>query len=163
MGMLAVGQERVVLSKAERVILVYVDESKESRKVVEAAAQIAKEEGASVALVTVIKRRSRIPDDFVRFVETERFTDPPLYLYYNYLGESVMAPYKEILERAGVPYEVYVEVGDVRERVEALARTLRPYRVVISMGSVKTRSPLLSLLLKPLPAINVDCPITIIP
>jgi hypothetical protein len=74
-----------------------------------------------------------------------------------------MAPYKEILERAGVPYEVYVEVGDVRERVEALARTLRPYRVVISMGSVKTRSPLLSLLLKPLPAINVDCPITIIP
>jgi len=161
MKVLTISEEGKVTGREGRWILVYLDGSEESRKVIEAAAQIAKEDGLSLALLTVLKRNLRIPDDFRKYVESEKFVDPAGYLYYRFVGESMLAPYKDILHEQGVPYEIFVEMGDKKERIESLARTLRPHKIVMSLNGMKTRSPLQ--FFRRAATLNVKCPITIIP
>ncbi len=159
--MLTISEEGKVTGREGRWILVYLDGSEDSRKVVEAAAQIAKEEGCILALVTVVRRNHRIPDDFRKYVESERLVDPPQYVYYRLVGEGVLAPYRDILQEQGVPYEIFVEVGDKRERIESLAKTLRPHKIIMSLNGMKGRSPLH--FFRRAATLDVDCPVTIIP
>ncbi|MEM0445463.1 MAG: universal stress protein [Nitrososphaerota archaeon] len=144
-------------------ILVYISGSKEDERLIDAAGEMAIESGASLVIMTVVKRVKRLPDEFIRFVGSERFSDPPEYLYHRYVGEAVIAPFTKRLQAMGVPYEVQIEVGDKKERIEAVAKAVKPYRIVIGMKDFKDWGFSLFNALGIQRPLNVDCPVTIIP
>ncbi len=161
--MLALEQERGLKTGSSRKILVYVDGSGKDVKVLEAAAKMAIADGAELVLMTVLKKINRVPDEFIRFVNSERFTDPPHYLYYQYLGKAVLEPYVEMLRNMGVPYGVQIEFGDKKERIEAVAKAIKPYRVVMSVNGGVRRQFFGLPLFRAGEGLRLDCPITLIP
>ncbi|MCS7145585.1 MAG: universal stress protein [Nitrososphaerota archaeon] len=161
--MLATEQEKALQIRNSRRILVYVDGSNEDQKVIDAASKMAMEEGAELVIMTTVKRVRYIPDDFIRFVNSERIVDPPQFLYYKYVGEALLAPYTEMLKAMGVPFQVQIEVGDKRERIEAVAKSLKPYRLVLSLRDLRDRGFSATRLLRAEKTLDLECPITLIP
>ncbi|MEM0481521.1 MAG: universal stress protein [Nitrososphaerota archaeon] len=161
--MLAIEQGKGLTTASNRKILVYVDGAGKDVNVLEAAAKMAIEDGAELVVMTVLKKVNRVPDEFIKFVNSERFTDPPHYLYYQYLGRAVLEPYVERLRTMNVSYEVQIEFGDKKERIEAVAKAIKPYRVVMSVnGGIRKRFFGLPLLGAG-KGLRLDCPITLIP
>ncbi|GBC70632.1 hypothetical protein HRbin02_00400 [Candidatus Calditenuaceae archaeon HR02] len=161
--MLAVEQEKGLKTASSRKILVYVDGNGKDVKALEAAAKMAIEEGAELVVMTVLKKVNRVPYEFIKFVNSERFTDPPHYLYYQYLGRAVLEPYVEMLRTMGVPYELQIEFGDKKERIEAVAKTIKPYKVVMSVNGGIRRQFFGLPLFRAEEGLRLDCPITLIP
>jgi nucleotide-binding universal stress UspA family protein len=161
--MLALEQEKGLTTASNRKILVYVDGTGKDVKVLEAAAKMAIEEGAELVIMTVLKKVNRVPDEFIKFVNSERFTDPPQYLYYQYLGRAVLEPYVAVLRNMNVPYEVQIEFGDKKERIEAVAKSIKPYRVVMSVNGGTRRQFFGLPLFRAEGGLKLDCPITLIP
>lgn len=163
MRMLAIEQEKGVKTENSRKILVYVDGTGKDVKALEAAAKMAIEDGAELVVMTVLKKVNSIPDEFIKFVKMERFNDPPHYLYYQYVGRAILEPYIERLRSMGVPYELQIEFGDKKERIEAVAKTIKPYRVVMSVNGGIRRQFLGLPLFRSEEVLRLDCPITLIP
>lgn len=161
--MQSITQERTQETVNTGKILVYIKGSEDDEKLIESAGEMALEEGSILVIMTAVKRINRIPDEFIKFVNAERFTDPPHYLYYKYVGEAILAPHVKRLQELGVPYEVWVEIGDEKERIEAVAKSLKPYRIVVSMKDFKGWGHLLTWPFSIQRNLKVDCPITIIP
>lgn len=161
--MLAIEQLKELETRHNKRILVFVNGSSEDHRVVDAAAKMAIDEGAEIVIMTVVPKVKRLPDEFIRFVHLERFPEPPHYIYYRYVAESILAPYLQRLESLGVPYEVRIEIGDRRERIEAVARALKPYRMVLSLKD--WRDGIFSTLpfFGAFRSLNLGCPVTLIP
>jgi len=162
--MLSIEGREVVETGGGSKVLVYVDGSRDYSRAVEEAARIAAEKDGEVVLVTVLRRARRIPEDFMRYVALERLPDPPHYIYYRMVGESVLAPYVERLRSLGVSVETIIEVGDKGERIEAVAKSLKPSKLVLTYDDLKSmRSftiPLLGLGVRR--SFNPGCPTTLI-
>ncbi|MEM1534460.1 MAG: universal stress protein [Nitrososphaerota archaeon] len=163
MEMLATEQEKGIMATNSRKILVYLNGSEVDSRVLESAAKMAIEEGAELVIMTVLKRVKSIPDEFIRFVNSERFVDPPHYLYYKYVGEAILAPHLERLRALGVPYEVQIEIGDRNERIEAVARSVKPYRLVLPLNGWRRKLFPGLPFLKASNNLKLDYPITLIP
>ncbi len=113
-------------------ILVAIDGSAHSYKVVDEAIALAKEIGAKIILMHVIPR-IEVPTEFLEFMKTERIEVSPEYLYSTKVGEEILQRFGERVAASGVEYDTIVEVGDVAERVIAIAEARKPRYIVIGL------------------------------
>ncbi|MDJ0269152.1 MAG: universal stress protein [Aigarchaeota archaeon] len=91
-------------------ILMAIDGSPHSYKVVDEAVALAKEIGAKIILVHVIPR-IEVPTEFLEFMKTERIEVSPEYLYSTKVVEEILQRFGERVAGSGVEYDTIVEVG----------------------------------------------------
>jgi nucleotide-binding universal stress UspA family protein len=107
-------------------ILVPVDDSREARRAVEQAAELARRFDAGLALMTVIAT-SLVPRDALEPDQLARVEAS-----FRRAGEAVLAQLRPVAEAAGVPVETKIVEGVPAD--EIVAEAARGYQFVV-MGS----------------------------
>ena len=112
-------------------ILVPIDGSEHSEKVVSFAADIAKARDGDITLMHVIPHMP-VPNEFAHYVQIENINTPPSALYEESLGREVLEHFEVKLRDRGIKSVVTrVETGHVASTVIETAREISADIVVI--------------------------------
>jgi len=148
--------------KAKQEILVVINDSEESKKVFEAAVQMAKEVDGKIVLAALMDKKLKPPFEFNRYVINEKINADPDYVYKVMYAEQLLRPFEETLRREGIEYEKVIELENSMKRIASLANNISPARIVIGIEELRkvTRGILRS---QKRIMENLPCPLTIIP
>lgn len=128
-------------------LLVAIDGSRHSERIVNYAANLAKKISANVALLYV-SPATGIPEDFKQYAHAENLSESN---YYDAVGAQVLAKYNGVLKDAGVDCETVTETGNAAENILIVSKDrksdmiivglqgLHGLEKVISLGSVSRR------------------------
>jgi nucleotide-binding universal stress UspA family protein len=94
-------------------ILVAVDGSKHSEKIVDYSSKLAKKLSSSIILIYV----SPYPDLVNQYMEIGGRAPAPRAVQYVQKAEDVTSKLAEKIEEASIPYEVFLETGDPAEMI----------------------------------------------
>lgn len=128
-------------------ILVAVDGSKDSEKIVSYSCEMAKKLSSKIILIYV----SKVPDLVGEYVEIGGMNPTPSAAQSVLRAEEVTSSLQEKIDAAGIPYEVLLESGDPAETIVRKAaekhvdmivvglRRLRGVDKIRSLGSVSRK------------------------
>lgn len=111
-------------------ILVAVDGSKYSFKVVDVACEIAKSLSAGILLVSVIHLPEEPPEGVEEYEKVEQYPDA----YADYLkdlSEQVTSKFTDVIKKAGVPVRVLTPSGHPSEVILQVAESEKTRLIVI--------------------------------
>jgi nucleotide-binding universal stress UspA family protein len=121
-------------------ILVAIDGSKHSERIVHYAADLAKKISAGVALLYVTPEEP-IPEGFKEYAKTENMSESD---YYDAVGTKVLEKYWGVLTDAGVECETVTEAGNAAENILIVAKDLKSDIIIVGLqglhGLAKIRS-----------------------
>ena len=144
-------------------VLVAVDGSERSDRIVDYASDFAKRTSLPILLVYVVKKLEEEPEGVREFEKVEKFQDA----YANYfqgIGDAVTTRLGERIAKQEVPYRVLIEFGNPAERILALSKSENSKFIVVglrglhgvalmrSLGSVARRV-----------VENAECPVLVVP
>ncbi|MBI3023705.1 MAG: universal stress protein [Thaumarchaeota archaeon] len=112
-------------------ILVAVDGSKHSEKIVDYAIDLAKTMSAKIALIYVMPELS-IPEDYKKYAEEEKISRPES-SYLRSVAERILADLGERIRRKGVEYEEAYTVGYPAEAILHAVERRRVDLVVVGV------------------------------
>jgi len=165
MKMAVLGVTKEIEEQAEKTkqdILVIINDSEESKRVFEAAIQMAKEAGGKIILTAVIDEKVKPPFEFYRYVLNEKINADPSYVYKMMYAEQLLRPFEEILRREGISYDKVVELENSMKRIASLANNISPARIVIGIEGLRRATKGIFRSQKRFME-NLPCPLTIIP
>jgi len=117
-------------------ILVAIDGSEHSSKVVEEAIKLAKETKAKIALMHVVPRVTP-PEEFVQYVKAEHVDADPVAHYWERIGEEILTRYGRRIASAGIEHEEVLKVGDASDRILDVVKARKPSYVVIGIVGLR--------------------------
>ncbi len=150
------------VEKTKQAILVVINDSEESRKVFEAAVQMAKEADGKIILAAVVDEGVKPPFEFNNYVLTEKINADPNYVYKTMFAEQLLMPFEETLRREGIEYDKVIELENSMKRIAALANNICPAKIVIGVEELRKATKGLFRSQKKYLE-NLPCPLTIIP
>ncbi len=118
-----------MLSKMASELLVAIDGSKHSEKIVKYASSLAKRLKASVVL-TYISPKSEVPEDYREFARNENIEELE---YFHEIGEAILEKYSSILKLEGITHETLADFGNPAERIVLLAETRNAELIIVGM------------------------------
>jgi nucleotide-binding universal stress UspA family protein len=113
-------------------ILVAIDGSEHSGKVVEAAVKLAKETHNKILLMHVVPRVIP-PEEFFIYVEKEKVDVDPVNKYWEHIGEEILDRFGRQIVSSGIEHEEILKLGDASGRIIDVVRTRKPAYVVIGL------------------------------
>ncbi len=113
-------------------ILVAVDGSKHSSKVVETACELAKKFSTGILLVTVIQVPPEEPSGLQEFEKVEQYPDA-FSDYLRDLSEKITNKYIEIIKNTGIPVRAATPSGHPAEAILQVADTEKPIMIVVGL------------------------------
>lgn len=119
------------MSRLMKEILVAVDGSKHSEKIVDYAIDLAKTMPAKIALIYVMPELS-IPEDYKKYAEEEKISRPES-SYLRLVAERILADLGERIRRKGVEYEEVYTVGYPAEAILHAVERRRVDLVVVGV------------------------------
>lgn len=144
-------------------ILIAVDGSKKSEKVVETGCNLAKSLSAQLVLVCVGKPLEQPPDGIVDFARSERFPDAYA-LYLQQLGTKITDEMRKCVEKRGMKCKIVNRTGNPANEILNLAKERKVQLIVVgltglhgiervrALGSVARRV-----------VENANCPVVVVP
>jgi nucleotide-binding universal stress UspA family protein len=144
-------------------ILVAIDGSGHSDKVVDFATNLAKNSGSSVRLLYVVKKLAEKPEGVREFEHAENFHDAYAE-YLQDLGNSVTSKLGARIKESGVEFETLVEVGNPAEIITDTARADKAKYIVVGLKGLHGVARLRSLGSIARRVIeNAHCPVFVVP
>jgi nucleotide-binding universal stress UspA family protein len=144
-------------------ILVAVDGSKHSFKVVEKGCEQAKASSSSILLVYVMKELVEEPEGIVSYEKSEGYPDA-FSDYLQQLGDQITGKLAEKVKEVGIPLRVVTPSGNVAEQILSIANLDKVKMIVIGVkglhGLAKIRS-LGSVTRRVVE--NSECPVLVVP
>jgi nucleotide-binding universal stress UspA family protein len=144
-------------------ILVAVDGSAHSKKVVDFSSDVAKKLSASVTLVYVVKNLPEESPEIVEYERAENFPDA----YAEYLrgiGNSVVGKIAKQFEERGVACRPLVEYGNPAERILEVALAGKSEMIIVGLRGLHGAGRLRSLGSVARRIIeNAPCPVIVVP
>jgi len=125
-------------------ILVPVDGSKQSDKAIEFASHLSREGRAEVTLVHVV-RPTKIPDEIVRYIETEWIKETPDMVYSRLVADKILGKASAKAEEMGIKHvDSKILHGDPAEEIISYAK-LRHFDLIVlgGRGLGGSRGPML--------------------
>jgi len=113
-------------------ILVAIDGSEHSGKVVEEAVKLAKETHAKILLMHVVPRVIP-PEEFFSYVEKERVDVDPVNKYWEHIGEEILDRFGRQIAPSGVQHEEILKLGDASGRILDVVKARKPTYVVVGL------------------------------
>jgi nucleotide-binding universal stress UspA family protein len=113
-------------------VLVAVDGSPHSHKVVEAGVKLAKGLGAKILLVHVV-HKLEAPEEFAQYVKAERLNVDPDFYYRRLVGEAILDKLAGEVADAGVGVEKILEFGDPADKILEVADARKPAYIVVGI------------------------------
>jgi nucleotide-binding universal stress UspA family protein len=150
------------VEKTKQAILVVISDSEESRKVFDAAVQMAKESDGKIILTAMIDEDIKPPFEFKNYVLNEKINADPNYVYKTMFAEQLLRPFEETLRREGIEYDKVIELENSMKRIAALANNICPARIVIGIEELRKATRGVFRGQKKYME-NLPCPLTIIP
>ena len=144
-------------------IIVAVDGSKHSEKVVDVACKVAKELSASIILVHILRAMPEEPEGVKAFEQTEHYEDA----YKDYLqrlGEAVITKLGERIQSQGVPYTELTENGNTFERILETAKDENAFMIILGLhghhyvGRIRSLGSVSRTVIE-----NSTCPVLVVP
>jgi nucleotide-binding universal stress UspA family protein len=121
-------------------ILVAIDGSKHSEKIVNYAAGLAKKISARIALLYVVPDYG-IPEDYKEYAKVENLSDSD---YYYTVGTQMLEKYRNAFLTQGVECEIVTEAGNAAENILIVADDTKSDMIVVGLqglhGLAKVRS-----------------------
>ena len=144
-------------------IVVAIDGSKHSEKVVDVSCQLAGELGSSIILCYITRRMPEEPEGVRAFEESEHYEEA----YSNYLqevGKAVTTKLAERMEKQNIPYATMAEFGDPVKRILEIARLQDAKMIVLGLHGKHNIGLLRSLGSVARRVIeNAECPVLVVP
>ncbi|MFZ0448937.1 MAG: universal stress protein [Desulfatiglandaceae bacterium] len=123
-------------------ILVPVDGSQDAFNAIRFAANAARQSGAEVHLLHVVKK-ARIPEELGEYIRVEQIKEPPLEVYINLMGNHIMAGAQTEAKEHGVkPVETAILLGDPADVIVEYAKACHVNMIVMGsqgLGNVSGR------------------------
>jgi nucleotide-binding universal stress UspA family protein len=144
-------------------ILVAIDGSKHSEKVVDAACEVAKQLSSSIILVHILRGMPDEPEGVKAFEETEHYREA----YTDYLeevGRAVTAKFGDRIQSKGVSYTAITEVGNPVERILETAKLEKSTLIVLGLhghhyvGRIRSLGSVSRAVIE-----NATCPVLVVP
>lgn len=121
-------------------ILVAIDGSKHSERIVNYAAGLAKKISASIALLYVTPTYG-IPESYKEYAKAENLSDSD---YYDAVGAQVLQKYRSTFLDQGVECEIVTEAGNAAENILIVADDMKSDMIIVGLqglhGLAKVRS-----------------------
>ena len=144
-------------------ILVAVDGSRYSDKIVQAAIDMAKKTSSVVILTYVIKAPAEEPDGVKEFERVENFRDAYA-AYLQDLGNDLLSKIRSKFDEAKIPCETLIETGNPAERILEIVKTEKPTLVVLGLRGLHGVARIRSLGSVARRVIeNSECPVLVVP
>jgi nucleotide-binding universal stress UspA family protein len=144
-------------------LIVAVDGSKHSEKVVDVACQVAKDLSASILLVHILRGMPEEPEGVKAFEEAEHYREA----YTDYLKEvakDVMEKLGARIDSQGVSYMALTEFGNPVEKILDAARVQESPIIVVGLhgrhyvGRIRTLGSVARTVME-----NATCPVLVVP
>ena len=144
-------------------IIVAVDGSKHSEKVVDVACNVAKELTSSIVLVHVLRSMPEEPEGVKAFEQTEHYEEA----YKDYLqrlGEVVTTKLGNKIQSQGVSYTELTEIGNPVERILETAKDENALMIVMGLhghhnvGRIRSLGSVSRTVIE-----NSTCPVLVVP
>ncbi len=117
-------------------ILVAVDGSPHSHKVLETGVKLAKSLGAKIFLVHVV-HKLETPEEFNQYVKTERLDVDPEFYYRRLVGETILEKLGAKVLQEGVQLEKVLEFGDPADKILEVAEAKKPAYIVVGIVGLR--------------------------
>ncbi|MGA2874496.1 MAG: universal stress protein [Nitrososphaerales archaeon] len=144
-------------------IVVAVDGSKHSEKVVDVSCQIAKELNSSIVLIYIIRKIPEEPEGVKAFEESEHYKEA-FSLYLEQLGNVVTTKLGERAEGQDIQCVTMTEFGNPVERILETAHLQNAKMIVLGLhghhnvGLIRSLGSVARRVIE-----NSDCPVLIVP
>jgi len=144
-------------------ILVAVDGSKYSKKIVKYACELAKSRDARIALLYVANIPSTQTGGYIEYARAERFPDAYA-IYLQSIGQSVITEFGDLIKREGIAYEAFVRRGNSTNQIIETARLRKVIMIVVGLrglhgvGRIRALGSVARRVLE-----NAPCPVVIVP
>jgi nucleotide-binding universal stress UspA family protein len=112
-------------------ILVAVDGSKHSERIVDFAAELAKSLSARILLIFVMPS-SDVPEDYLDYAKRESMASP-IASYLQTVAGQIIAKLGERIARQGVEYEGVYHLGNPAEKIVGTAESRKVALVVVGV------------------------------
>jgi nucleotide-binding universal stress UspA family protein len=143
-------------------LLVAVDGSKHSEKVVDSACQLAKDLTAPIVLLYVMRRMPEEPEGIKAFEESEHY-DEAYAKYLADVGEEVTSKLTERIKAQNVSYDVSTEFGNPVDIILETAKLRKPRMIVLGLHGHRYVSRIRSLGSVARTVIeNATCPVLVV-
>jgi nucleotide-binding universal stress UspA family protein len=121
-------------------ILVAIDGSKHSEKVVGYAATLAKALSSKIVLLFVMEPVS-IPNEYMEYTQAERI--PPN--YYDQVSQGIIDSMGALLKKEKVQYEGTYEIGNPTKRILDVAKSRKVSMIVVGVHGLHRLGTILAL------------------
>lgn len=111
-------------------MLVAVDGSKHSERIVDFAANLAKNMSAGIVLIYVMPR-SDIPEDYLDYARREKLS--PVAAYLETIAEQITTKLGKRIKKQGVEYESIYHLGNPAEKIVETAESRKASLVVVGV------------------------------
>jgi nucleotide-binding universal stress UspA family protein len=112
-------------------ILVAVDGSRHSEKIVDFATDLAKGLSAQIVLMYVMPR-SDVPEDYADYARRETLRNP-VASYLNDIAEQIIAKLGRRIKRKGVDFEAVYHLGNPAEKIIETAEVKKVNLIVVGV------------------------------
>jgi nucleotide-binding universal stress UspA family protein len=112
-----------------RELLVAVDGSTHSDRVVDYATQLAKELSARIALLYV-NPAVPIPEDYKQYAREEKIPESD---YYDRIAGQILKKYSDIVNKQGIEFETLSEVGNAAENITTVAMSRKSDVILVGL------------------------------
>jgi nucleotide-binding universal stress UspA family protein len=121
-------------------LLVAIDRSKHSERIVKYTSSLAKRLNAKIVLVYVVPE-SRVPDEYREFARIENIGELE---YFDELSKAILKKHSSILKEEGIEHETLTDLGNTAERIILLAQKRNSEMIIVGLqelhGLSKVRS-----------------------
>ncbi len=121
-------------------LLVAIDGSKHSERIVRYAVELSKKISADIALLYVAPT-TQIPEDYKQYARQENVSESD---YYDAVGRQILAKYAKIVKDEGVECESIAEAGNAAENIMIVAKDRRSEMIIMGLqglhGLARVRS-----------------------
>lgn len=116
-------------------ILVAVNGSKHSEKVVDYAADLAKELSANIVLIFVMPRPD-VPEDYADYAKREVLANP-VASYLKTVSEGIIAKLGGRIEKKGIEFEAIYHLGNPAEKILETAQAKKVALIVVGLHGLR--------------------------
>jgi nucleotide-binding universal stress UspA family protein len=121
-------------------LLVAIDGSTHSERIVKYAVELAKRLSANIALLYVAPT-TQIPEAYKQYAKEENIGESD---YYDTVGRQILAKYANIVKNGGVECESIAEVGNAAENIMIVAKDRKSEMIIVGLqglhGLARVRS-----------------------
>jgi nucleotide-binding universal stress UspA family protein len=121
-------------------LLVAIDGSKHSERIVKYATELAKKLSANIALLYVAPT-TQIPEDYKQYARAENVSESD---YYDAVGRQILSKYANIVKDEGLDCETIAEAGNAAENIMIVAKDRKSEMIIVGLqglhGLAKVRS-----------------------